>query len=43
MQRDDTGEFRVINEETGAETKFALRVKKSRKPSSSKTKRRQTS
>src|SRR5512137_826019 len=31
MHRDDTGEFRVINEETGAETKFALRVKKSRK------------
>ncbi|MBN1360530.1 MAG: DUF2283 domain-containing protein [Sedimentisphaerales bacterium] len=29
MQRDDTGEFRVINEETGEETKFALKLKKS--------------
>lgn len=27
MQRDDTGEFRVINEETGEETKFALKLK----------------
>jgi uncharacterized protein YuzE len=43
MQRDDTGEFRVINEETGAETKFALRVKKSRKSSSSRPKRRSAS
>ncbi len=34
MQRDDTGEFRVINEETGAETKFALKAKKSRRQSS---------
>lgn len=31
MQRDDTGEFRVINEETGEETKFALKVKSARK------------
>ncbi len=31
MQRDDTGEFRVINEETGEETKFALKVKTARK------------
>lgn len=30
MQRDDTGEFRMINEETGEETKFALKLKKSR-------------
>lgn len=39
MQRDDTGEFAVINEETGEETKFALKVKtakKKRKPRSSK-------
>jgi uncharacterized protein YuzE len=44
MQRDDTGEFRVINEETGAETKFALQVhKKSRKPSSGRSKRRMSS
>jgi len=31
MQRDDTGEFRVINEETGEETKFALTLKNARK------------
>ncbi len=30
MQRDDTGEFRVINEETGEETKFALKLKNAR-------------
>ena len=47
MQRDDSGEFAVINEETGEETKFALKVKtakKKRKTRSSKpaarTKRR---
>ena len=33
MQRDDTGEFRVINEETGEETKFALKLKKGRSTS----------
>ena len=41
MQRDDSGEFAVINEETGEETKFALKVKTSKKKrrtrSSSKT------
>lgn len=31
MQRDDTGEFSLINEETGEQTKFALQVKKKRK------------
>jgi uncharacterized protein YuzE len=31
MQRDDSGEFAVINEETGEETKFALKVKTSKK------------
>jgi uncharacterized protein YuzE len=31
MQRDDTGEFALINEETGEETKFALKVKTSKK------------
>jgi uncharacterized protein YuzE len=31
MQRDDTGEFALINEETGEETKFALKVKKKRR------------
>ena len=44
MQRDDTGEFRVINEETGEETKFALKLKaarrKAKKASSSRSKRR---
>jgi len=30
MQRDDTGEFALINEETGEETKFALKMKKKR-------------
>jgi len=30
MQRDDTGEFALINEETGEETKFALKMKKER-------------
>ena len=43
MQRDDTGEFRVINEQTGEETKFALQVKKNRKSSRSRSKRRPTS
>ena len=43
IQRDDTGEFRVINEETGEETKFALQIKKSRKPSSHRAKRRPAS
>lgn len=28
MRRDDTGEFALVNEETGEETKFALKVKK---------------
>jgi len=48
MQRDDTGEFALINEETGEETKFALKVKtakkkrKSRK-TSSRAKRKSTS
>lgn len=31
MQRDDSGEFAVINEETGEETKFALKVKTAKK------------
>lgn len=31
MQRDDTGEFAVINEETGEKTQFALQIKKKRK------------
>ena len=31
MQRDDTGEFALLNEETGEETKFALKVKKKRR------------
>ena len=31
MQRDDTGQFSVINEETGEETKFALKVKTARR------------
>ncbi len=31
MQRDDSGQFAVINEETGEETKFALKVKTSKK------------
>ena len=31
MQRDDSGEFAVINEETGEETKFALKVKTSKR------------
>jgi uncharacterized protein YuzE len=39
MQRDDSGQFAVINEETGEETKFALKLnktrKKSRRPSTS--------
>ncbi len=46
MQRDDTGEFRVINEETGQETKFALTLKnarkKARKPSAGLRRRPQT-
>ncbi|MDI9432206.1 MAG: DUF2283 domain-containing protein [Sedimentisphaerales bacterium] len=33
MQRDDTGQFAVINEETGEETKFALQLKKARRKS----------
>jgi len=33
MQRDDSGQFAVINEETGEETKFALKLKKSKKKS----------
>jgi uncharacterized protein YuzE len=35
MQRDDTGEFSVINEQTGEKTHFPLKKKrsKSRKPS----------
>ena len=46
MQRDDSGEFAVINEETGEETKFALKVKtakkkrKTRVKASTRTKRR---
>jgi uncharacterized protein YuzE len=43
MRRDDTGEFRVINEETGEETKFALKLKnaaKSAKKSTARPKRR---
>lgn len=43
MQRDDTGEFRLLNEETGEETKFALKVKAARKKakrSSARPKRR---
>jgi uncharacterized protein YuzE len=42
MQRDDTGEFALLNEETGEETKFALKVKakrRARKPAV-RTKRR---
>ena len=31
MRRDDSGEFAVINEETGEETKFALKVKAAKK------------
>jgi len=31
MQRDDTGQFAVINEETGEETKFALKIKTAKK------------
>jgi len=31
MQRDDTGEFSVINEETGEKTQFALQVKKKKR------------
>ena len=31
MQRDDSGQFAVINEETGEETKFALKVKTGKK------------
>jgi uncharacterized protein YuzE len=44
MRRDDTGEFAVINEETGAETKFALQLKKAKKrrKSSSRSKHRRT-
>jgi len=51
MQRDDSGEFAVINEETGEETKFALKVKtakkkrrtrSSSKTASARTKRRST-
>ncbi len=33
MQRDDSGQFAVINEETGEETKFALQLKKARRKS----------
>ncbi len=33
MQRDDSGQFAVINEETGEETKFALKVKRARRKS----------
>ncbi len=33
MQRDDSGQFAVINEETGEETKFALKLNKTRKRS----------
>ena len=33
MQRDDTGQFAVINEETGEETKFALQLRKARRTS----------
>jgi uncharacterized protein YuzE len=33
MQRDDTGQFAVINEETGEETKFALQLRKARRKS----------
>jgi uncharacterized protein YuzE len=45
MQRDDTGEFCVVNEQTGEKTKFALKMKtrkkrKVRKSSSSRAKRR---
>lgn len=33
MRRDDSGQFAVVNEETGEETKFALQLKKAkRKP-----------
>lgn len=37
MQRDDTGEFAVINEETGEETKFALKVKTAKKKRKTRT------
>ncbi len=37
MQRDDTGEFALLNEETGEETKFALKVKKKRRTRKSST------
>ncbi|MBN2131528.1 MAG: DUF2283 domain-containing protein [Sedimentisphaerales bacterium] len=44
MQRDDTGEFALLNEETGEETKFALKVKKKRRTrkSSPRAKRRRS-
>jgi len=44
MQRDDTGEFALLNEETGEETKFALKVKNKRRTrkSSPRAKRRPT-
>jgi uncharacterized protein YuzE len=47
MQRDDSGQFAVINEETGEETKFALKVKRAKRKSrrvsaSARTKRRPT-
>jgi len=37
MQRDDSGEFAVINEETGEETKFALKVKTAKKKRKTRT------